>query len=142
MRDLGLTPETVRGSGPHGRIVEADVRRHADERSVAALPPFDQAVSTPISPSTRDSAKARRAIARVTSASAATVPQFELRAEIDASQLVAVREQIVDSIARDAGVRLSYTDLMLRALALALADQPSANTVWRDDSPVHCNALA
>ena len=73
----------------------------------------------------------RRAIARVTSASAA-VPQFHLRAELNAAPLLETRAELIERTAAAGGTRLSITDLLLRALALALSDNPPANAVWSD----------
>jgi pyruvate dehydrogenase E2 component (dihydrolipoamide acetyltransferase) len=75
----------------------------------------------------------RRAIARLTTASVAGVPQFYVRAEADASALVACREQLIERIEADAQVRLSFTDLLLRAQALALSELPAACATWQDD---------
>jgi len=76
----------------------------------------------------------RRSIARVTASSAATIPQFHVSAELDATALLALREHWLSAIQAENGARLSITDIMLRAMALALVDCPWANAIWRDDS--------
>jgi pyruvate dehydrogenase E2 component (dihydrolipoamide acetyltransferase) len=111
-RQRGIDLRALRGSGPDGRVVEADVSRE------------------PI-PSPGDAM--RRAIARRTSESAATIPHFFLRAELDATALVRVRQEIAPGIERAHGVKPSLTDFILRAMARALADVPAANRVWRDE---------
>lgn len=113
MRERGIDPRSVRGSGPGGRIVEADIER-------AAVTPGDQPSSM------------RRAIARVTTASAANVPQFHLHAELDAAPLLATRARLLEAIQSESRVRLSITDLMLRAMGLALRDNPTVNAIWAD----------
>ncbi len=112
MRQRGINPRLVNGSGPHGRITEVDVLRDA--------------VATGLSPM-------RRSIARVTTASA-LIPQFQLRAELDATLLMATRLQWLARVQAEEGVRLSITDLLLRAMALALHDFPAANAVWHDNT--------
>ncbi len=142
MRQLAIDPQNVRGSGPGGRIVEADVRKMA---TAAAQPPSVpraqpaarwRAENPPPAASTM-----RRAIARLTEASAASVPQFYVRAEADASALVACREQLIDRIEADVHVRLSFTDLLLRAQALALSDLPAACATWQDDALVPAESV-
>jgi pyruvate dehydrogenase E2 component (dihydrolipoamide acetyltransferase) len=78
----------------------------------------------------------RRAIARITAASAATVPQFHLSAELDAAPLLTFRQRLIEDDQPTTRARLSITDLLLRAMALALRDQPAANAIWVDDTIV------
>jgi pyruvate dehydrogenase E2 component (dihydrolipoamide acetyltransferase) len=127
MARLGVDPHSVHGSGPNGRIVEADVVRYRPPAATTPIPA--------IAGQAREPSKRRRAIARLTSASCATVPHFFLRSEIDASALVQFKGQFPVSGDAAAG-KLSFTDLLLRALALALRDCPWANTVWHNDTLV------
>lgn len=119
LRRLGLDASSLRGSGPNGRIVEADVLRAADRvRSAAdALGP------------TRSSR--RRAIAARTLANFTQVPHFYLRAEADVTAMMAARERL---LSKCTGVRVSVTDYMLAAHAHALAACPWANAIWGPDS--------
>lgn len=116
MLNRGMDASSVRGTGPGGRIVEADVL------GAAALPRGAPAAQRPM----------RRAIARITSASAAAVPHFHLRAQIDAWALVELRAQLLAEVEAACGLRLSLTDLLLRALARALGESPQANSIWLD----------
>ncbi|MEX2120703.1 MAG: dihydrolipoamide acetyltransferase family protein [Pirellulales bacterium] len=116
MRQHALDPRRVRGSGPGGRIVEADV-----------LAAVGQAGAAP---------SMRRGIARRTSESFATAPHFYLRAEADMSLLIALRQRLIGPIQEQAGVRLTLTDLILRAQARGLRDCPRANRVWHNDAVV------
>jgi pyruvate dehydrogenase E2 component (dihydrolipoamide acetyltransferase) len=104
----GIDGAAIRGSGPGGRIVEADVIAHEP----CGLSPM------------------RRAIARRTSESAATIPHFHVRAEVDATELIAARSRLLDELT---GVRLSVTDLILKAMGMALQETPHANRVWKQD---------
>jgi pyruvate dehydrogenase E2 component (dihydrolipoamide acetyltransferase) len=65
--------------------------------------------------------------------SVATIPQFSLRREVDATRLLALREELLPRIEAREGVRLSVTDLLLKALATALRDVPAMNASWRED---------
>ncbi len=110
MRQRGLDPAAVHGTGPGGRIVEADVL-HA-----AAL-------------------VGRSAAAQV-SESFATVPHFYLHSEVDVTSLVQLRNQIIEDIQQRCGHRPSLTDFLLRAMVLALRDCPQANRIWQNDTIV------
>jgi len=145
MRSLGIDPQSVPGTGPGGRIVEADVHRAqaaADSQAsskisagqVAAKPRASGAL-VPSGTSTM-----RRAIAHFTTLSAA-VPQFQLKAEVDVTALTVLREQLLQRIEADTRVRLSYTDLLLRAQALALAQTREACALWQDGGLVPVESI-
>lgn len=121
-RERGLDLNRMVGSGPGGRIVSADLH--------AAKPASVETLST-----------MRRAIVRATTQSAA-IPQFSVSAELDASLLVSLREQLVTPILADTGVKLSITDLLLVAQARALAEIPTANAIWRNDAIERLSAVA
>ena len=126
MRKKGLDPVCVPGSGPNGRIVEADVI-HA-EPSLGIAPPAPLA-TTGISP-------IRRAVAQKVTESFRDVPHFYLRAEADVTSLLMLRQQMIETVERTAGVRLSLTDLLLRAMILGFRDCRHANRIWQNDGIV------
>ena len=125
MRQRGLSPGVVTGTGPAGRIVEADVLRAAAQ----AGPLNAQTAAGTLSPM-------RRAVAAKVSESFASVPHFYLRSEVDVTTLMALRQSVAETIEKQCGVRSSLTDFLLRAMALALADHPQANRIWQNGSIV------
>jgi pyruvate dehydrogenase E2 component (dihydrolipoamide acetyltransferase) len=127
MCQRGVNPATIKGSGPNGRILEADVLR-------AAASPSSQTVVATLPTGAMSSM--RRAVAAKVTESFATVPHFYLRSEVDATLLVQLREQNLAAIEKSCGVRPSLTDFLLRAMALALRDCPQANRIWQNDTIV------
>ena len=125
MRQRGLNASVVTGSGPGGRIVEADVLRAAGHASST----LSQTAAGTLSPM-------RRAVAARVSESFATVPHFYLRCEVDVTTLMALRQSVAETIEKQCGVRPSVTDFLLRAMALALRDHPQANCIWQNGSIV------
>ena len=113
--ELGVDATRLQGSGRTGRIIEADVLKAVK----LSRPPVLSSM--------------RRAIAQRTAASFASAPHFYLRCEVDATALIKLREELLPEIQRASGVRLTLTDLLLRAQALALRDFPVANSIWQDD---------
>jgi pyruvate dehydrogenase E2 component (dihydrolipoamide acetyltransferase) len=128
MSRRGLSAANLVGSGPNGRILEADVLR-------AAAAPATKAAPAKTAPAGSISSM-RRAVAAKVAESFATVPHFYLRSEVDVTSLVQLREQNLAVIEKCSGVRPSLTDFLLRAMALALRDCPSANRIWQDDAIV------
>jgi pyruvate dehydrogenase E2 component (dihydrolipoamide acetyltransferase) len=126
MRQRGINADALSGSGPGGRIVEADVLR------AVAQPGF-----TPLqTPAVGNLSPMRRAVAAKVTESSATVPHFYLRSEVDVTTLVALRQSVAETIEKQCGTRPSVTDFLLRAMALALHDHPQANRIWQNGSIV------
>ena len=133
---LGVDYRTLRGSGPGGRVIEEDVRRAA--ASAAAQPP--QSPRPPVPPSSvAESAGEsiplrgiRKVVAERMAHSFATVPHFYLTAEVDAGALVALHGQVAPAVERKHGVKLTLTDLLVKATAMALKEHPEANAAWSD----------
>ena len=110
-RELGVDHAGVEGTGPGGRVTEADVLR-AHEAAGAT------------SPQQGGLSRMRLAIAERMTRSAA-IPQFQLMREI-------VLEKPED---RGEGPKVTYTDLVLWATARALTDRPAVNSSWIDGNP-------
>jgi pyruvate dehydrogenase E2 component (dihydrolipoamide acetyltransferase) len=121
---LGVDLAAVSGSGPHGRVIRADVELHAggDHPAVSGGAKGDATV--------RKLSRLQQTIARRMAESRSTVPDFELRRELDMGAVVEVREQL-----RKLGEQLpSYNDFIVRACALALREFPQVNGAYRGDS--------
>jgi pyruvate dehydrogenase E2 component (dihydrolipoamide acetyltransferase) len=132
-RELGVDISLVPDYDGKGRIVEADVQRFFEENSAAGSK--SRVISEPIPggvASKETSSAARRAIAERTTVSFQTIPHFYLTVLSDATELVNLREGLVDQIEKKVGVRLSYTDLLLKGLAVALRAHPEVNAYWQD----------
>ena len=149
-KDKGLDLTGVKGSGPHGRIVRADVDGAkavvvVPVAGVAAAPaPLKTALATGMSAETVMKIYADRAYtevpldgmrrtiaARLTEAKQ-TIPHFYLRRDIRLDALIALREQLNKGL-EGRGVKLSVNDFIIKACALALQAVPDANAVWAGD---------
>ncbi len=145
-REHGLDLSTITGSGPHGRIVRADVERAlaAGTRPAPApaAPPPEAATGTD-----SDRVKAlyagrafeevkldgmRRTIAARLSEAKRSIPHFYLRRTARIDNLLALRRDLNAALAAR-GVKLSVNDLIIKACALALKEVPDANAVWAGD---------
>jgi pyruvate dehydrogenase E2 component (dihydrolipoamide acetyltransferase) len=122
----------LRGSGPGGRIVKADVERAAAPETAsgpAAETPSPETAKGTVS--YEDPSKLQSTVARRMSESKATAPHFYLEAEVDMSRLVAARAQIKAG-AQEGDVVPSFNDMVVKACALALREHPRANGAYRD----------
>jgi pyruvate dehydrogenase E2 component (dihydrolipoamide acetyltransferase) len=151
--DKGLDLSGVTGSGPHGRIVKADVEglSASDTPKTAASQPAEAAAAAPraaapAGPSADAIAKMyegrdyeevkldgmRRTIAARLTEAKQTVPHFYLRRDIQLDALMAFRAQLNKQL-EARGVKLSVNDFIIKACALALQEVPEANAVWAGD---------
>ena len=149
--EKGLDLTAIKGSGPHGRIVRADVegaKAAAPVAAVAAAPvqaPM-AAVAAASGPSTETVLKTyadrpfeeialngmRKTIAARLTEAKQTVPHFYLRRDIELDALMAFRGQLNAKL-EARGVKLSVNDFIIKACALALQQVPAANAVWAGD---------
>jgi pyruvate dehydrogenase E2 component (dihydrolipoamide acetyltransferase) len=68
-------------------------------------------------------------------------PHFYVQAEVDASSLVKIREEILPIVEEQYGVRLTYNDLLVKAIAMALRALPQLNCYWNDGEIVSRNTV-
>ena len=145
--DKGLDITSVAGSGPHGRIVKADVENAqagAVAAQVASAPV--SAAAAPTGPSTDAVLKTyanrphqeikldgmRKIIASRLTEAKQTVPHFYLRRDIHLDALLEFRSQLNKQL-EPRGIKLSVNDFIIKACGLALQQVPEANAVWAGD---------
>jgi pyruvate dehydrogenase E2 component (dihydrolipoamide acetyltransferase) len=138
-----------KGSGPDGRIVRVDVERLLERgtppAAPAAAPPQPAAAPAPATappPPAGESvepSKMLKIIARRMAEAKATVPHFYLTSEIDMGRALEVRAEYNEALA-DQGVKVSVTDMIIKACGLALRDAPQFHRSWIDDRLVYHGA--
>jgi pyruvate dehydrogenase E2 component (dihydrolipoamide acetyltransferase) len=143
-REMGLELASVKGSGPGGRIVKADVEAAAksgekpqeDKREEKEPEKQDKRAPAPAGDSGRgeirhqDLTRLQRTVARRMAESKATAPDFVISLEVDMEEAVELRKQL-KAAAGDAPAP-SFNDFVVKASALALRDFPRANGAYRD----------
>lgn len=154
--DKGVDLATIAGSGPHGRIVKADVEGASAAPKAAAPAPSTAAAAAPAKaapaaamatgPSTEAVLKMyegrayeeikldgmRKTIAGRLTEAKQTIPHFYLRRDIKLDALMAFRAKLNKTL-EARGVKLSVNDFIIKACALALQQVPDANSVWAGD---------
>ncbi|MFQ5347966.1 MAG: pyruvate dehydrogenase complex dihydrolipoamide acetyltransferase [Rhodothalassiaceae bacterium] len=139
----GVDLASIKGSGPHGRIVKADVEaaarapaaRPAAAAAPAAAPIIEAPEFTPPADVPYEEIKLsgmRKVIARRMAQSKSHVPHFYLTIDTALDRLLAERARLNARLA-DEGVRLSVNDFLIRAAALALKKVPAANAMYAGD---------
>ncbi|HEV7920607.1 MAG TPA: dihydrolipoamide acetyltransferase family protein [Thermoanaerobaculia bacterium] len=124
-RELGVRLEALQGSGPQGRIVAADVKNFQGAPAVGRA----EARPTSLTSERIPLSGMRRTIAKRLAESTGPIPHFYLTADYDVTQLLAVRQQLIDI----EGVKISLNDFIIRGAALAMQQHPLVNASWGDD---------
>lgn len=128
---LGVDLRTLKGRGPNGRILRADV-----EAAVCSTP--DEQTSAPIAVAAHmaiPNSNTRKVIARRLGESKREIPHFYLTIDCELDVLLALREQYNNETHDDTGVsKLSINDFIVKACALALRDVPAANVSWTEEA--------
>jgi len=139
-REQGLDLSNVRGTGPGGRIIRADLDKAVPAALAAstrggALP----MTSGPLVDEKRGSTEiaftpVRRVIARRLGDSARSIPHFYVTASADAEELVTLRAKLNEQLAQTGRAKVSINDLLIRACALALREHPLVNASYVSDT--------
>ena len=129
-RERGLSLDGVAGSGPHGRIIARDL----DNVTAAAQSRPTKPVSR--EPEVKPLSMMRKTIARRLTESKTTVPHFYLTIDVDAQPLFDLRERInADLQAGDKDApKLSFNDLLIKAVAIGLKRVPTCNAQFTPDA--------
>ncbi len=145
----GLDLAQISGSGPHGRIVKADVEgatATAPAPAPAAAGAAPVPAAAPAGPSADMVARMyegreyeeiqldgmRKTIAARLSEAKQTIPHFYLRRDIKLDALLKFRSQLNKQL-EGRGVKLSVNDFIIKAVANALQQVPACNAVWAGD---------
>ncbi|HZP69758.1 MAG TPA: dihydrolipoamide acetyltransferase family protein [Pseudolabrys sp.] len=140
--ERGIDLTRISGSGPHGRIVAADIERAASGGAAPAIATGASAAQVKalyegIAYEEVPLDSMRRTIATRLVEAKQTIPHFYLTADLDAGRLIAMREEANVAAPKDSAgqpaFRLSLNDFIIKAWAAALQRIPAANAVWAGD---------
>ena len=140
--ERGIDLTRISGSGPHGRIVAADIERAVPG---AAAPAIATSASTAQVKALYEGIayeevpldSMRRTIATRLVEAKQTIPHFYLTSDLDAGRLIAMREEANAAAPKNKSgqpaFKLSLNDFIIKAWAAALQRIPAANAVWAGD---------
>jgi pyruvate dehydrogenase E2 component (dihydrolipoamide acetyltransferase) len=129
---------SIQGSGPGGRIVRADIDAAAGKAPAASATaaPRPAAAAQPISTEIPHEAvklsNMRKTIARRLTEAKQTIPHYYLTVDIQLDALLKLRSEINKGL-ESRGIKLSVNDLLIKALAMALIEVPTANVSFAGD---------
>ena len=149
-RELGIAVQTaaaIPGSAPNGRILRADVLAYFEKQQAKAAAqtvppplgtaqkPTDMAAPQGINVRTATPLTGiRKVIAERMSRSKQTIPHIVLNAKADATDLIAFRARLNAKVHRVYGVKLTYTDMLLKICASALREHREINVALHEQT--------
>lgn len=125
--DKGIDIQAVAGTGESGRIVKRDVDHYVPyspaQRSFSAAPAGVESYTD------ENVSQMRKTIARRLAESKFTAPHFYLTLDIDMDNAIEARK----SMNKTEGVKVSFNDMVVKAVAMALKLNPNVNSSWLGD---------
>ena len=145
--ERGVDLVGVTGSGPEGRVVARDLEtataaapaRSGTGTRPAILPSGPSAKTAPAGPYTDvPLSQIRKTIARRLAQSIGPVPTFYLTTEVDMERVWEAREALRAAGQRGGGAaadqpKVSFNDIVIKSVAMALRQHPACNAWWQDD---------
>lgn len=133
-KEAGVDLKVVQGSGPGGRIVKRDVE-HAPATQAAAPTPPASRIPHPAKPGAPFEdvplTQIRKTIAKRLATSLGPIPHFFLTIEADMERAAEARESLNTQLGDDA--KISFNDIIIKAVALALVQHRACNAWFQDD---------
>jgi pyruvate dehydrogenase E2 component (dihydrolipoamide acetyltransferase) len=133
----------IQGTGPNGRIIKMDIEATLAQRQAIPATPLPVQVPVPeAAPSAIETGEVieipltamRRTIAKRLSQSMQTAPHFYVTSVIDTGKLADLRRQINEYAQKEpVPVKVSFNDLIVKAVALALVRMPQVNVSFAED---------
>ena len=141
-KQAGIDLSGIKGSGPGGRIVKADIEATQPGRAqlaAAPTPALSQTQAAPAAPITAPhrlvpNSSMRKVIARRLAESKQTVPHFYVTMDIEIDALLKLRADLNAKSPKDGpgAFKLSVNDLVIKAAAITLKRIPMVNASWTD----------
>jgi pyruvate dehydrogenase E2 component (dihydrolipoamide acetyltransferase) len=130
--ELGVDLARVQGSGPEGRIVKEDVQAAASGKTAPSRTTTTPPSPRPSGPDVEvvEPTRMQATIARRMAEAKSTVPEFTVTVEARVDLAVSLRQQLKESV--PGAEKVTMTDFLVRASALALRKFPEVNSSWVD----------
>ena len=127
-KENNLDLSKFNGTGPEGRIIKRDI----DSNNIA-----DEVTSTPLDGDISMPSTMRKVIAKRTLEAKQQIPHFYLTVESNVDKLINLRKKINDNNL----VKVSFNDLIVKAIGLAMKKNPNTNVYWQNDKIYKLNDI-
>ena len=121
-QDKGISVSALKGSGDNGRIIKRDIDNFQSNGAMSTFVGVESFTDEPVS-------QMRKVIAKRLGESKFSAPHFYLTMEIDMDETIKARE----AINTVAGLKISFNDIVIKAVAASLRKHPKVNSSWLGD---------
>lgn len=132
--ERGIDLSKIHGTGPNGRITETDIEDFlkAEKKEEAPTPPrpAEEAAPIPAEAEEQELSRMRKTIAERMAKSKQTIPHFYVTADVTMDWAARTREELN---AHEDQVKISFTDMIIKAAALALKEFPQVNSSFHEN---------
>ena len=128
-KEQNIDLANINGSGPSGRIIKRDLDSNENAK---ASTPDTKIQHEVIKPSTM-----RKVIAKRTLEAKQQIPHFYLTIESDVRKLIKLRKKINENNS----IKISFNDLIVKALGMAMKKNPNTNVYWQDNQIYKLNDI-
>jgi pyruvate dehydrogenase E2 component (dihydrolipoamide acetyltransferase) len=129
-KELGVDTSGLRGSGPDGTITAEDVQAAAEGKKSSSKS-SETATSGAAGAQTGEAlSQIARLMAERMTQSWTSVPHFFLTRDVDCTELMAAHKRLGPAVEKSNGAKLTVTDLLIAAVARAIAKHPIMNASW------------
>ena len=136
--EKGIQLGGIQGSGPGGRIVKRDIENAKTTGGGAGRSAAAERLATEGDFKDFPLTQIRKTIARRLAESNGPVPTFFLTAEFDVTRAAELRTQLTEM---GDEYKVSFNDIVIKAVALALGEHPEVNAHWLGDKIRHFNRI-
>jgi pyruvate dehydrogenase E2 component (dihydrolipoamide acetyltransferase) len=127
--EKGIDLQYIAGSGENGRVVKRDIDHYSPHPTGNTILPSNAAPAETESYTDEPISQMRKTIARRLAESKFTAPHFYLTLDIDMDQAIASRK----SLNAMEGVKVSFNDMVIKAVAMSLKKHTAVNSSWLGD---------
>ncbi|MDR2205940.1 MAG: 2-oxo acid dehydrogenase subunit E2 [Flavobacteriaceae bacterium] len=134
--EKGIDVRSLQGSGENGRIVKRDIENHTPSEKSAAMQSSAMQIPTNFvagEDSETINSQMRNVIAKRLSESKFSAPHYYLMMEIGMDRAIESRKEINML----PNTKISFNDMIIKAVAMALRQHPQVNSSWAGDKIIH-----
>lgn len=134
-KEAGVDLKLVQGSGPGGRVIKRDVEAGAPQARTAVPAPSSPLPARTGAPAPYEDVpltQIRKTIAKRLATSLGPIPHFFLTTEVDMERAAEAREALNKQLGEEGG-KISFNDIIIKAVALALVQHRACNAWFQED---------
>ncbi|XP_031251880.1 dihydrolipoyllysine-residue acetyltransferase component 2 of pyruvate dehydrogenase complex, mitochondrial isoform X2 [Pistacia vera] len=131
--DNNVPLSSIKGTGPDGHIVKADIEDYLASRGKEVSAKAKDAAAAALDYVDIPHSQIRKVTASRLLLSKQTIPHYYLTVDTCVDKLMGLRSQLNSIQEASGGKRISVNDLVIKAAALALRKVPRCNSSWTDD---------